>query len=357
LILFLQHISDGRRGGELTSVKIFEYFKSSFPVVMPDKLTKLDKKNHNPLRHMINSYLRVKSLDPELLVVDISSGIRHLPALAWAKHKKKKIVVIMLGLRMSFRYKNIFTRMLVRFSERYIFLIADLILVNSSFTLSYVKKIVKHDMLSVIANPGLDVKIPEVAADSKNLIGTSILCVGECTEVKGINYIIEAISKLGNYDVKLDIVGNYSKHDSYYMKLLKFIDKHKLQDKIKFHGFVNRDKLSNFYCQADILVQASLFEGYGKSLIEAMCHGLCVVTTNVGIVSEFIEDRKNAIIVEQKNSSEIAKALVKLISDESMSTAMREANLRQSGILPTWDSFGKALDENLKPIIDKFLIK
>jgi len=355
MILFLQSIAGQTRGGETTTLKLFEYFKARFPDVYPEQLRVLDSSINSPFKQMFNDYKLVKSLNPDMLVVDVSSGIRNLSAVAWAKANNRKIMVVMLGLRMSFRYSSFMVKLLVRFSERYILRAADIIYVNSHFTSSYVKKLLKKEPPILTIYPGLDDIIVKAGSENKTDGLISLLFVGECTEVKGLIYLVEALAGLKKLPVQLDIVGNYDTDSEYYKNLTRVIDENDIGDRVAFHGFVDREKLAGFYGRSDIFIQASLFEGYGKTLIEALCYGLCLITTRVGIVPELIEEGKNALVVESKSAAAITEAIIELAGNKGLMAVMRDANLAKAKTCPSWDVYEKNLDDSLKPIIDNFL--
>jgi glycosyltransferase involved in cell wall biosynthesis len=68
-----------------------------------------------------------------------------------------------------------------------------------------------------------------------------------------------------------------------------------IMDNILFRGRVSSEELWRTYLIADICVCASKQEGFGLSVIEAMCAGCKVISTQVGVVQE-IRDRMDAIV-------------------------------------------------------------
>lgn len=66
-----------------------------------------------------------------------------------------------------------------------------------------------------------------------------------------------------------------------------------------------------------------VIEAFGQTYVEALAVGLPAVFTLSGIGREFIKDGENALVVGYKNSEEIAKALLRLSSDESLRDRLR----------------------------------
>ena len=59
---------------------------------------------------------------------------------------------------------------------------------------------------------------------------------------------------------------------------------------------------------ADIYVQASLYEGYGLTLLEAYKSGLPIVTTNVGLVGSVIP-KELVLVFKQKDYNEMTEKI------------------------------------------------
>ena len=59
----------------------------------------------------------------------------------------------------------------------------------------------------------------------------------------------------------------------------------------------------------------SLVEGMGIALAEAMSIGLPCISSNVGPIPEFIKNRENGLLVDPKSKTEIASAMIELLSN------------------------------------------
>ncbi|MFH1996225.1 MAG: glycosyltransferase family 4 protein [Candidatus Omnitrophota bacterium] len=71
----------------------------------------------------------------------------------------------------------------------------------------------------------------------------------------------------------------------------------------------------------DVYVQSSLNEGLGRSIVEAMASGRCVVATRVGGVPEIVEDRVTGILVEPEDPEALRAAVVGLLRDDASRAA------------------------------------
>ncbi|MCP4649459.1 MAG: glycosyltransferase family 4 protein [PVC group bacterium] len=159
-----------------------------------------------------------------------------------------------------------------------------------------------------------------ISSDVK-IIGTS----SRLTEEKGHCYLLEAAARVFKQypDAVLLIVG-----DGQLRGALEILgEKLNISDKMIFTGYC--DNVVPYLNIMDVFVSASVWEGFGLSLLEAMSCGLPVVASNVGIVPEFVKDRASGLVVEPKDVEGIAKAIVELIDSklfaDNLGTAAQQA--------------------------------
>jgi glycosyltransferase involved in cell wall biosynthesis len=89
-------------------------------------------------------------------------------------------------------------------------------------------------------------------------------------------------------------------------------------DRIAFPGWVGPDVVDRLLLEADILVLPSHFECLPVSLVEAMAHGVAVVTTPVGAVPEVVTDGESALLVPVRDKAALAAALGRLIQSPDL---------------------------------------
>ena len=133
------------------------------------------------------------------------------------------------------------------------------------------------------------------------------------SDVKGHKYLIEAMKTvLVTFpDTQLLIAGE-GKMEKELKKLTESLG---IEKSVFFvpERLDTRDILSAI----DIFVMPSLNEGLGLALMEAMASGLPVIGSAVGGIKTLIKDGDNGLLVSPGDSSEIAKAIIDLISDSN----------------------------------------
>lgn len=136
-----------------------------------------------------------------------------------------------------------------------------------------------------------------------------IVCISRLIERKGINFLLEAIKKLKNKNIKLILVGK-GKQENELQKLAKYLE---ITDRVEFKGYVDHDDISDIYQESDLFVLPSFNEGMSNALLEAMASGLPVISTDTGGTSELIDG--NGILIQKGSSDEIARAISKVMYD------------------------------------------
>lgn len=103
---------------------------------------------------------------------------------------------------------------------------------------------------------------------------------------KGFDLLIEAFGLFAqkNQDWKLDIVGEGPEEDLY----RSLISKHHLEDRVAIHPFTHH--IQEFYSNAQVYVLSSRWEGFGLVLVEAMAHGLPIVSSDLPTSKEIMGD-------------------------------------------------------------------
>ena len=139
-----------------------------------------------------------------------------------------------------------------------------------------------HFPVEVIYNPlTLEPGKPS-QGDSKRF-----LAVGRFSHLhKGFDLLIEAFNIFAkdNKEWTLDIVGEGVEEPLY----RKMIADYKLEGLITLHPFTNN--IQEYYTKAQVYVLSSRWEGFGLVLVEAMAHGLPIVSSDLPTSKEIMGD-------------------------------------------------------------------
>ena len=174
-----------------------------------------------------------------------------------------------------------------------------------------------------------------------------LLYAGRISPHKNVIRIIEAFSALkvelqkeGQFpDLKLIIIGDeLSKHPD----LRRAVIKSRVQNDVRFLGFVPIGVLRIFYDLAKIFVFPSLYEGFGLPPLEAMAHGTPVVTSNTSSIPEVVGNA--AVMVNPENVFEIMHALHRVLLDQPVREKLKARGILQAQKFSWDDSVRRMLE-------------
>lgn len=106
----------------------------------------------------------------------------------------------------------------------------------------------------------------------------------------------------------------------HYDRVLEAVQEHRLEDQVKFLGYVSDDDLPMLYSGAVCLLYPSRYEGFGLPILEAMACGCPVITSNHGSMAEVAGDA--AILVDPTSAAAIAEGIKTLLDDSGRRDGM-----------------------------------
>ncbi len=195
---------------------------------------------------------------------------------------------------------------------------ADTIMCNSSHTAARIREIYNRDINIIPSGQAAMTNTSPPEQIIRNNPIKQILFVGRLVERKGVNYLIEAFSKIvKKIDSRLNIIGTGLDLDM----LKQTAQKNGIFDKVNFAGKVTAQQLDQYYREADVFVLPAVIdskgdtEGLGVVLIEALTYKIPVIATSCGGIVDIIKDNQTGILIQEKDSQAIAEALEKILSD------------------------------------------
>lgn len=153
---------------------------------------------------------------------------------------------------------------------------------------------------------------------------TIILSVGRFSQEKGHLDLIDAVGVLRQNHPglphKLLLVGEGPEQDRVRERTRQL----NFDKDVIFVGQV--PDVRPYYSTADLLVLPSHSEGSPNVLLEAMAWRLPVLATDVGGVSEIVEQNRTAVLVPPHDPDSMARALARLIDDSSLRNRLADAS-------------------------------
>lgn len=122
-----------------------------------------------------------------------------------------------------------------------------------------------------------------------------------------------------------------------YMQTLERLAGPELGRRIFFDGYVDHDHVRDHYRRAAVLVNASLSESFGVSVVEGMMSGLPVVATRVGGMQETVVDGETGLLVSAGSPDELADAIGRLLANVELARKLGAAGRDRALRHFTWE--------------------
>jgi glycosyltransferase involved in cell wall biosynthesis len=199
--------------------------------------------------------------------------------------------------------------------------LADTIIVNSEWAREgVIRQGISRDKLVVIPlayeGRGKDPEVGRMDEEETHSLGSSasqpfskenplrILFLGQLVARKGIYDLIDSARMLEPDPVIIDVVGPHRPLP------------HGLPSNLRFHGAVALSETSAWYRRADLFVLPTHSDGFAITQLEAMSHGLPVITTPC--CGSVVEDGWNGVLFPPGDSVALAGILRRLSSDRDL---------------------------------------
>lgn len=205
----------------------------------------------------------------------------------------------------------------------------------------------------VIPNPLLTEKKEESDVQGKYLENT-IVFLGRLEYRKGVLTFGKALQQIMKENRKVNVI--FCGKDTLYQKksvrkqLEEMIDDY--QERITFIPHVSGIEKKELLQKANVVVVPSIWENFPYVCLEAMSYGCSVIASNVGGLSEIINDEENGYLFEVANPVELSKKLLEIFKSgrnyNLQESARQTIRRKYSG-----DVIGSQLEIYYKYILDK----
>ena len=230
---------------------------------------------------------------------------------------------VMSGEYSSPEFRERFTLQAKHAAER-----SDLIVTVSQFTAGQVEKLLGFPAARIRVIPH-GVKMPAASHARRENI---VLFVGVIQRRKNIARLVKAFEALPT-DWKLILAGDPNGYGAEAEH--RAIAGSPRHSQIEVLGRVTNTQLESLYRRARIFAFPSLDEGFGIPVLEAMGHGIPVVTSNCSGMPDAAGDA--ALLVNPKDTDELASALLRLAEDQTLRDDLIRRGLERARSF-SWDA-------------------
>jgi O-antigen biosynthesis alpha-1,2-mannosyltransferase len=219
---------------------------------------------------------------------------------------------------------------------------SDLIIAVSEFTAKQVSGLLQFDSSRIRVVPhGVRQHVVKHDSQHDSQRENMILFVGALQARKNVLRLIDAFELLppnsgeepwAESPWRLVLAGAPSGYEA--GRIIDRIEKSVCRDRIELAGYVSESELERLYSRASIFALPSLDEGFGIPVLEAMAHGVPVVTSNRSALVEVAGNA--ALLVDPYSTEELESALRQLTTDPALRAKLAGLGSARANCY-TWD--------------------
>lgn len=180
-----------------------------------------------------------------------------------------------------------------------------------------------HGRVSLIPVPVFMVGKPQGSAETGRGPGTPrMLFVGRLVPQKNMFQWLDVAKMVADRvrDAEFDVVGDGPLRRDLEAKARDL----GLADRVKFRGWVRNDELPAFYRESSLLLLTSLYEGFGRVVLEAYAAGVPVVGTRIAGLEDVVAHGKTGFLHDLGDLAGLADSVVRILSDPALGRRLGE---------------------------------
>lgn len=176
-----------------------------------------------------------------------------------------------------------------------------------------------------------------------------IVYAGQIIRGKGVDILLRSLKRL-NVPFECIILGEGS-HRPYCERLSK---KLKLDDRVRFIGFVPQEELKNFYRECTVVAISSVWpEPFATIGMEAMRYGIPVVAFDAGGIKDWLIDGQNGFLVPWMDQEQYAARLEQLLKDKALAREMGDRGHRMVDEQYNFSQYILDLESTFQKVIEE----
>lgn len=169
-----------------------------------------------------------------------------------------------------------------------------------------------------------------------------ILCVARLIERKGQHHLIQAVKRLTDerVDVTLELVGTGDAAAANEQQAREL----GLKDRVRFAGYVPREKIAEHYANAHLFSLASYNEGMSVATLEAMAAGLPLVVSRTPGTRELVRENHNGLLFDWADVDSLTAHLRHLATHRDVARGMGAASRERAARFAWEDAAGRYVE-------------
>lgn len=209
--------------------------------------------------------------------------------------------------------------------------------------------IVDADQIVIVPNGIEDVRpAPRIVRDGP----ARILFLSNMIREKGPLDLLEALRHLAARGVEFEATFVGARfHDGCVEEFSTKVAQYGLSDRVRYLGPIYGDEKLALFRNHDIFAFPTYNDAFPLVVLEAMQHGLPVVSTDEGAIPEMVVDGETGFVVPKRDTGALAARLEQLLADRQLRTRLGEAGRERYAAHFTAEQF----EQNLASALAAFV--
>jgi phosphatidylinositol alpha-1,6-mannosyltransferase len=177
-----------------------------------------------------------------------------------------------------------------------------------------------------------------------------LFTVQRLAPVKRVDVLIRTMSEVVARDPRVVLlIGGQGKEEA---RLRQLRDELELKDNVRFAGYIESDRLPEYFASSDAFAFHSQVETFGIVFVQAMASGLPIVAANTSCVPDVLT-ADNGFLVTAFDTSAFADAVLTLAGDRALARRIGDNNRRRAVSEFDWDLITARYEDALRQAIDR----
>jgi glycosyltransferase involved in cell wall biosynthesis len=177
-----------------------------------------------------------------------------------------------------------------------------------------------------------------------------LFTVQRLAPVKRVDVLIRMMSQVVARDPRVVLlIGGQGNEEA---GLRRLRDDLKLKDNVRFAGYIESERLPEYFAAADAFAFHSQVETFGIVFVQAMACGLPIVAANTSCVPDVLTS-DNGFLITAFDTNAFAGAVLTLAGDRALAKRIGDNNRRRAVSEFDWDHIAAGYENALREAIDR----
>jgi glycosyltransferase involved in cell wall biosynthesis len=215
----------------------------------------------------------------------------------------------------------------------------DGVICNSEATLETVEALATAE--TMVAPPAGDRFDPAIGpstieARARESGPLRVVFLGSLVPRKGLDTLIEGLSRLPDEHWRLQVVGSPEANPGYVSSVRRLVARLGVGDRVTFAGELPDSALRDVLHGSHVLAMPSTHEGFGIAYLEGMSFGLPALATTAGGARSVVTHGETGFLLRPDDPGAAARAVRALEADRERLARMGQAARKRYEAWPTW---------------------